>query len=77
MFDALFTRRGTVTDYRGMMEADKGLSRRFNGFAREGGVFKSDNKIYISLAHDERDVGDTITAFRQAAHRLGQELVAR
>lgn len=77
MFDALFTTRSTVTDHRGLMEADKGLGRRFNELVRAGGVLKSDNKMYVSLAHDERDVGDTMAAFRQAARRLDQDPVAR
>ena len=37
---------------------------------RERGVFKSDNKIYVSLAHDERDVAEATTAFRTAAAEL-------
>jgi glutamate-1-semialdehyde 2,1-aminomutase len=67
MFDALFTARPAVTDYRGTIEVDKAMSRRFNALLRERGVFKSDNKIYISLAHDSRDVADTVAAFASAA----------
>jgi glutamate-1-semialdehyde 2,1-aminomutase len=67
MFDALFTSRSAVTDYRGTVEVDKALSRRFNDAVRARGVFKSDNKIYISLAHDARDVADTVAAFADAA----------
>ena len=70
MFDALFTTRTSVTDYRGTMDVDKEASRRFNELARANGVFKSDNKIYVSLAHDERDVSDTVGAFRIAAQEL-------
>ncbi len=70
MFDALFTNRSAVTDYRGTMDVDKVASRRFNDLVRANGVFKSDNKIYISHAHDERDVADTITAFNVAAREL-------
>jgi glutamate-1-semialdehyde 2,1-aminomutase len=67
MFDALFTPRPSVTDYRGTIEVDKAMSRRFNALVRERGVFKSDNKIYISLAHDARDVAHTAAAFADAA----------
>ncbi len=70
MFDALFTSRSAVTDYRGTMDVDKAASRRFNDLVRDNGVFKSDNKIYISHAHDERDVADTIAAFNVAAQAL-------
>ncbi len=67
MFDALFTARPSVTDYRGTIEVDKAMSRRFNALVRARGVFKSDNKIYISLAHDARDVAHTAAAFADAA----------
>jgi glutamate-1-semialdehyde 2,1-aminomutase len=70
MFDALFTSRKTVTDYRGTLDVDKAVSRRFNDLVRANGVFKSDNKIYVSLAHDERDVRDTLAAFTAAANHL-------
>jgi glutamate-1-semialdehyde 2,1-aminomutase len=72
MFDALFTSRGAVTDYRGTVEVDKALSRRFNDAVRARGVFKSDNKIYISLAHDARDVADTVAAFADAARVVAE-----
>jgi glutamate-1-semialdehyde 2,1-aminomutase len=74
MFDALFTTRTAVTDYRGTMDVDRGLSRRFNDLVRANGVFKSDNKMYISLAHDERDVQDTVAAFTDAARQLASEM---
>ena len=67
MFDAVFTARPTVTDYRGTVEVDRALSRRFNERARAHGVFKSDNKMYVSIAHDARDVADTAAAFTAAA----------
>ncbi|MBR0665842.1 aminotransferase class III-fold pyridoxal phosphate-dependent enzyme [Roseomonas hellenica] len=70
MFDALFTARGSVTDYRGTLDVDKARSKRFNELVRERGVFKSDSKIYISLAHDARDVQDTVAAFTEAAGML-------
>ncbi len=70
MFDALFTRRSAVTDYRGTVDVDRAMSRRFNDLVRANGVFKSDNKMYLSLAHDERDVADTTAAFTTAAQQL-------
>lgn len=70
MFDALFTARSAVTDYRGTLDVDKARSRRFNELVRGRGVFKSDGKIYISLAHDARDVEDTVAAFTEAAGLL-------
>jgi glutamate-1-semialdehyde 2,1-aminomutase len=70
MFDALFTADTRVTDYRGTLDVDKAMSRAFNKAVRERGVFKSDNKMYISLAHDERDVADTLAAFSGAARHV-------
>ena len=67
MFDAIFTTRTSITDYRGTLGQDKAMSKRFNDAARANGVFKSDGKIYISLAHDEKDVADTAAAFSIAA----------
>lgn len=70
MFDAFFTERSAITEHRGTLDVDKEKSRRFNQLVRERGVFKSDNKMYLSVAHDERDVADTVRAFREAARLL-------
>jgi glutamate-1-semialdehyde 2,1-aminomutase len=70
MFDALFTGAKKVTDYRGTIAGDKAMAKRFNTALRRHGVFKSDSKMYISLAHDARDVADSIAAFRAAASEL-------
>ncbi|MDB5384310.1 MAG: aspartate aminotransferase family protein [Rhodospirillales bacterium] len=67
MFDAMFTNRDKVTDYRGTLDVDKARSRRFNASLREHGIFKSDSKFYISHAHDARDVEQSIAAFEAAA----------
>jgi glutamate-1-semialdehyde 2,1-aminomutase len=70
MFDALFTTSRQVTDYRGTLQVDKAMSAGFNKAVRQRGVMKSDSKIYISLAHDERDVADSIAAFEAAARSM-------
>jgi glutamate-1-semialdehyde 2,1-aminomutase len=75
MFDALFTSSKTITDYRGTIDVDKAASKRFNALLRQNGVFKSDGKMYISLAHDEQDVRDSIAAFRTAATALAESRV--
>jgi len=69
MFDAVFT-AGPVRNYRDTMGGRPALSRQFSSKLRERGVFKSDNKIYVSCAHDETDVGEAIAAFRTAAAEL-------
>ena len=69
MFDALFT-TAPVTDHQGMAGADAARARRLNGLLRAGGILKGEGKIYVSLAHDARDVADTLGAYRAAAARL-------
>lgn len=69
MFDAVFS-GGRVRNYRDSVGGDMALSKRLNAIVRERGVFKSDNKIYVSLVHDEADIALTIAAFRDAARSL-------
>jgi glutamate-1-semialdehyde 2,1-aminomutase len=73
MFDAIFT-ANPVTDYRSAMAGDAALSKRFNAKLRERGVFKSANKIYVSLAHDEADIALAVAAFADAARELRAEI---
>ena len=70
MFDAVFTRAARVTEYRGTIDVDRQASGVFNAGLRSHGIFKSDSKMYVSLAHDERDVRDTLTAFAAAARAV-------
>lgn len=76
MFDALFTPRAAVTDYRGMAEADAAMARRLNGLLRRNGVFKNEGKLYVAMAHDERDIADTIAAYRAAAQEMARTPLA-
>ncbi|MCK8784470.1 aminotransferase class III-fold pyridoxal phosphate-dependent enzyme [Roseomonas sp. NAR14] len=76
MFDAVFT-RGEVRDYRSTMAGDAALAKRLTVLLRERGVFKSDGKIYVSLAHDESCVRDALAAFDSAARALAAETAAR
>lgn len=70
MFDAIFTRAEKVRDYRDSIAVDAAAAARFNALVRERGVFKSDGKIYVSTAHDARDVADAGRAFAEAAKVL-------
>ncbi len=69
MFDAVF-KSGRIRNYRDSVSGDMVIAKRFNAMVRERGVFKSDNKIYVSLAHDEADIALATTAFREAARAL-------
>ena len=75
LFDVVFTDR-EVRDYRDTLSGDLGRTRRFNALLRERGVLKSENKFYISLAHDEADVASTVDAIEWAAGRMGHETEA-
>ncbi|HEX5327073.1 MAG TPA: aminotransferase class III-fold pyridoxal phosphate-dependent enzyme, partial [Acetobacteraceae bacterium] len=66
MFDLAFTDR-EVHDYRGVLAADADAAKRFTRAVRNHGVLKSDNKMYVSLAHDAADVRQTLAAFAAAA----------
>lgn len=66
MFDVMFTDR-PVQDYRAVLTADAEASRRLSRAVRERGVLKSDGKSYVSLAHTEEDVRQTLAAFAEAA----------
>jgi glutamate-1-semialdehyde 2,1-aminomutase len=72
MFDVVFTDQ-PVHDYRAVFRSDKALLARFNELMREGGILKSDNKFYISHAHDDADVALTIEAVKHAASVMYRE----
>jgi glutamate-1-semialdehyde 2,1-aminomutase len=67
MFDAIFTNRKSIIDYRGTLEVDQAMSRRFHLAARANGVFKNEGKLYISLAHNANDIKTAAGAFSAAA----------
>lgn len=72
MFDIVFTAT-PVHDYRAVFHADKNRQTRFNQLMREKGVLKSDSKFYISHAHDDTDVDQTIEAVAYAAKTMATE----
>lgn len=71
LFDVFFT-DGPVENYRGMAAADAAKGRAFTALLRERGVFKGDSKYYISLAHDDADIEQTLEAFKGAAKALAE-----
>ncbi len=72
LFDVFFT-TGEVRDYRGTLRSDPAMQRHVNATLRARGVLKGDSKFYVSLAHDERDVAQTLDAFRYAIATLPGE----
>ena len=62
VFDIFFTDR-EILDYRATLTADRDQIKRFNQELVRRGVVKAVNKIYISLAHSDADVDETIAIF--------------
>ena len=69
LFDVYFCDT-PIEDYRGVLAADAAKASRFNVLLRQGGILKGESKFYISLAHDEDDVAQTLEIFSQAAKAL-------
>ncbi|WP_374446592.1 aspartate aminotransferase family protein [Stella sp.] len=65
LFDVVWC-AGDIKDYRSTLGADAALQKRVNGRLREAGILKGDSKFYVSLAHDEADIAQTLEAFTAA-----------
>src|SRR5258706_543979 len=65
VFDIFFTDR-EVVDYRATLVADRDRIKRFNQELVRRKIVKAVNKIYVSLAHTDKDVAETIEIFDQA-----------
>lgn len=68
-FEVYFTEE-PITDYRSTLKADAKLGARFARGLLERGVLKVGQKFYVSLAHSEADVRETVQAARDAAGEL-------
>ena len=62
VFDIFFTDR-PILDYRATLSADRDLIKRFNQELVRRAVVKAVNKIYVSLAHTDADVDETLGIF--------------
>jgi len=69
LFDVVFTDE-PIRDYRSTLTGDTGMARRFNALLRERGILKGDQKYYISLAHTDADIKDTIGIWEDAVTEL-------
>jgi glutamate-1-semialdehyde 2,1-aminomutase len=65
VFDIIFTDR-PVVDYRTTLTADRRRIALFNEECVKRGVVKAANKIYVSLAHTDADVDETLGVFDAA-----------
>jgi glutamate-1-semialdehyde 2,1-aminomutase len=69
LFDVVLTDE-PIRDYRSTLSGDTELMRRFNGLLRERGILKGESKYYISLAHTDQDIKDTIGIWKDAIAEL-------
>jgi glutamate-1-semialdehyde 2,1-aminomutase len=71
MFDLVFG-ESEVVDYRSSL-GDPAKNKRLHRLMLERGVLKSENKHYVSLAHDERDVAETLAVFEESIKIMREE----
>ena len=69
LFDVFFT-EDDVTDYRSTLTANQTLFGEFNRLLKERGIIKGSSKFYVSVAHTEEDVQQTIDAMASAIAEL-------
>ena len=69
LFDVFFTDQ-EITDHRSTLSADASTMGKFNSAVVERGIFKGASKFYISAAHTEADVEQTLEAFSGAVGEI-------
>ncbi len=71
VFDVYFTEQDELLDYRATLKADRQKQARFTQLLLERGLYKGDNKFYISTVHNDEDIELTLSAFASAIEELG------
>ena len=69
LFDVIFA-GGELRDYRATLRADAAVAGHVHRSLRAGGILKGETKFYVSLAHEERDVAQTLDVFGAALRTL-------
>ncbi|PWS36763.1 aspartate aminotransferase family protein [Falsiroseomonas bella] len=69
LFDVVYA-DGAIADYRATLRADRAVQAHVNRVLREGGIMKGESKFYVSVAHEDRDVEQTLEAFGRALRTL-------
>jgi glutamate-1-semialdehyde 2,1-aminomutase len=72
VFEIYFIDR-PITDYRATLTADKALHAAFTRALLERGVVKAAQKFYVSLAHTEEDIRQTVQAFTAALQTVAEQ----
>ena len=68
-FDAFFT-EDEITDYRSTLSSDTAKKQRFKELLHERGVLKANSGYYVSTAHTDDDVEQTLEAISSAIGEL-------
>jgi glutamate-1-semialdehyde 2,1-aminomutase len=71
LFDVVF-KGGSVNNYRDFIAGNEKKSETFNALLRLQGILKSPNKLYVSLALSDDDIGQTLEAISHAANSLDE-----
>jgi glutamate-1-semialdehyde 2,1-aminomutase len=61
---------GDIRDYRATLRANADAQRRVNQSLLASGILKGESKYYLSLAHTEADVAQTLGAWDAAIRSL-------
>ncbi len=69
LFDVVFA-DGDIRDYRSTVRANADVMRRVNQSLLASGILKGESKYYLSLAHTEADVAQTLDAWDTAIRAL-------
>ena len=69
MFDVVFTDHA-IENYRDTLDRDKEKLIRFTNLLRDRGIFKNNAKYYVSTSHGEKEVEQTLEAWRSALQEL-------
>ena len=69
LFDVIFA-EGDIQDYRGTMRSDVKMQGAINRSLFASGILKGESKYYLSLAHTEADIKNTLDAWDVAIRAL-------
>jgi glutamate-1-semialdehyde 2,1-aminomutase len=69
LFDVVYA-TGAIADYRATLRGDRAVQAHVNRVLRDGGIMKGESKFYVSVAHEPRDVEQTLDAFGRALRTL-------
>ena len=68
--NALYSEETLTEHMQDILTFDKDKLKLFNSLILDKGIFKGDSKYYVSIAHTEEDVQQTVEAFIYAIERL-------